>query len=137
MEGSRTTHCVACCPPHPISERQVAELQSILSHKQPDTELDMWRYLLTCGHDRAGTVHSSYRTGFPGPVLGVMPCKECAVDRGVVSQELIGPLVSPETAEQRRASVDWQKETTAARREVAAKRNELAAAERRLKNLER
>lgn len=52
MSGSRTTHCGYCCPPPPLSKKQMESIQSIFKNAgRPDpAELDTWRLSLTCEH---------------------------------------------------------------------------------------
>ena len=49
VSGSRTTHCGFCCPPPPLSDKQIEAIAAILtSASRPEpAELDTWRLALT------------------------------------------------------------------------------------------
>jgi hypothetical protein len=133
LSGSRSTHCMHCCPPPPIPDGAAENLARILSVKTPDTQLDRWRCTLTCGHTIDGTVHEEHRKTHRAS--GVRQCPTCDEQRGVVAVEYLGPLITPENAETRRRETARKAELDAARGEVANRKKGLAEAERRVRDL--
>jgi hypothetical protein len=84
LSGSRSYHCFNCCPPHPMSQSQIAQIAAILrSHEPKPEELDTWRLTLTCKHSVDRTMHHSNRTW----TTGVVDCATCGTHRGVVEAE--------------------------------------------------
>jgi hypothetical protein len=58
MSGHRATHCGYCCPPPPLSERQIEHISQILSTARTDKkDLDDWDLTLTCDHVVRRTQH--------------------------------------------------------------------------------
>lgn len=87
MSGSRSLHCGYCCPPPPLSERQLDEITRILRASRPDpTGLRTWRLTLTCDHVLDATRHESHREW----AVNVRHCRACAQPRGVVTAVPLG-----------------------------------------------
>lgn len=72
MSGSRAMHCGYCCPPPPLSDRQMERLGMLLRASRPDpAELRTWRLTLTCDH--VSTSRSTSHTGNGRPTCGTAP----------------------------------------------------------------
>ena len=88
ISGHRTTHCGYCCPPPPLSDRQIEQIARILSSADMRTQdQDAWDLTLTCGHIVRRTQHrdhARYATGVTG-------CPACGTRRGVVTAQRTGP----------------------------------------------
>lgn len=106
MSGSRTTHCGYCCPPPPLSKKQIEGIQSILTNAgRPDPrELDAWRLSLTCEHVVDKTQHSS-NTCWSGSTTF---CTECSQTRGLMTSEKLPPSPVRYAAESRRLVCEIQ-----------------------------
>lgn len=130
MSGSRTIHCGFCCPPPPLSERQIQDISTILaSAARPDpAELDTWRLTLTCEHTINKTQHHMTTNWSASTVH----CPECEQTRGVVISEKM-----PASAA-RRAREDKQltTEVEIASRELDKHQKKAEAANRRLERLQ-
>jgi len=133
LAGSRTRHCMQCCPPPALPDDAVERVHRILLHETPEIQLDEWRSTLTCGHSNLAKVHESNRRSYHAS--GVTYCPKCETHRGVVAVEYLGPVVSPETVETRRQAAAREADLDAARREVADRKKALAEAERRVRQL--
>ncbi|MGW5200771.1 hypothetical protein [Streptomyces spiralis] len=81
VSGSRTQHCGYCCPPPPMSEKQVKAIAEILSSREPDKrDLDDWDLTLTCDHTVRRTQHRDHQRYS----TSVVQCPTCGEQRGVV-----------------------------------------------------
>ena len=131
MAGSRTTHCSFCCPPPPLSERQIQKIKAILtSSPRPDPgDLDRWTLTLTCDHVVEKRQHSSNRAWSQS----VEHCPTCDRTRGVVTKERLLSGSIQQVAEHDQA----QEELTHARQERDRLHGEAEAARRRVSRLER
>ncbi|MBC6463343.1 hypothetical protein [Actinomadura sp. HBU206391] len=91
MGGSRTHHCGFCCPPPPLSQRQIEAISKILvpavARRTTKDDLDDWDLTLTCDHVVRVQAHRSNRHYS----ARVLDCPECNDRRGVVTQQRIGP----------------------------------------------
>lgn len=135
MSGSRTTHCSFCCPPPPLSDKQIQAIRAILaSTSSPNpTDLDTWRLTLTCDHTIDKTQHSSNTYWSAATVT----CPTCDQTRGVISSDMLPPNAARLTAERHRLTVKLdqaraeyehrQKKTDTARRLVEELEAELLA----------
>jgi hypothetical protein len=107
VQGSRTTHCGFCCPPPPLSEKQIKEIGVILGSFRPadPASLATWQLALTCGHTIEKTQHRShsYWSG------SVTDCSDCQQIRGVVTAEKLPSSSADEAAEQSRRADDLSK----------------------------
>ena len=110
MDGSRATHCGFCCPPVPLSDRQIEELARLLQSFGPTDPADLvtWHLALTCEHQVDHQVHQSQSYWS----RSVVPCPECGVDRGVVESR----RQAPEEREQAQERTRLAKELASARR---------------------
>jgi hypothetical protein len=126
LAGSRTWHCRACCPPPPLSIRQVEELgRLVASIKTTAADMDNWELLLTCGHR---LVRSQHRENQSWP-WRVVDCPQCSSRHGVVTAERTGPVI---------AAAQWQRLTadlTEARALLERRRRGVAQAEQRVRDL--
>jgi len=131
MAGSRTTHCSFCCPPPPLSERQIQKIKAILtSSPRPDpADLDTWTLTLTCDHVVEETQHSSNRSWY----RSVEHCPTCDRTRGVVTAERLLNGGVQQVAEHHQA----QEELTQARQERDRLHSEAEAARKMVSRLER
>jgi len=92
LSGHRTTHCFYCCPPPPMSTRQIEKLEQIFSSvhphaRVPTADLDAWDLALTCDHVVRRTQHRDRdRYG-----IAVTDCPACGRRRGVVTARRVGP----------------------------------------------
>lgn len=58
LSGHRTEHCGYCCPPPPMSGRQIEQISQILSSARMRKEdQDDWDLTLTCEHTVRRTQH--------------------------------------------------------------------------------
>lgn len=108
MAGSRTLHCMDCCPPNPLSDKQIERMSNILGPKPDPADLDVWELALTCGHTARTTVH---RTG--SPTKGAVQCNECGGELfGIVTTAKVGPAteVDPPAEEEHRPQQPKQKQ---------------------------
>ncbi|MCO7221513.1 hypothetical protein [Klenkia sp. PcliD-1-E] len=81
MSGSRAMHCGYCCPPPPLSDRQMERLGMLLRASRPDSaELRTWRLTLTCDHVIDVQQHKSHGQW----TTNVRHCRTCDQTRGVV-----------------------------------------------------
>ena len=131
MAGSRTTHCSFCCPPPPLSERQIQKIKAILTpSRRPDpADLDTWTLTLTCDHVVEKRQHSSNRSWY----RSVEDCQTCDRTRGVVTAERVPNGSVQQVAEHHQA----QEELTHARQERDRLHGEAEAARRKVSRLER
>ncbi|MGN6330319.1 MAG: hypothetical protein ACTHOD_01550 [Motilibacteraceae bacterium] len=84
MSGSRALHCGYCCPPPPLSERQLERLSTLLRASRPDSaELRTWRLTLTCDHVIDVQQHKSHAEW----TTNVRHCPTCKQTRGVVTAD--------------------------------------------------
>jgi hypothetical protein len=83
MSGSRTVHCGSCCPPPPLSNRQIEAIGAILvGAGSPDpAQLDTWRLTLTCDHVIDRTQHASNSHWNSSTTQ----CPNCHRTRGIVN----------------------------------------------------
>jgi hypothetical protein len=89
MGGHRALHCGYCCPPPPLSDRQLEKIALIFSSARVRTEnLDSWDLTLTCGHAVRRAQHRD-RHRF---ALHVTDCPACQRRRGVVAAQRVGPV---------------------------------------------
>ena len=130
MAGSRTTHCSFCCPPPPMSERQIQQIKALLtSSRCPDpADLDTWTLTLTCDHVVEKT-HSSNRFWY----RSVEDCQTCDRTRGIVTAERAPDRNVQQVAEHHQA----QEELTHARQERDRLHRQAEAARRKVRRLER
>jgi hypothetical protein len=84
ISGSRSTHCSYCCPPPPLSKRQVEQLASLLSQPVDPRELATWWLVLTCDHIVERWQH---RTHDRWSSLPVVECPTCGRHRGIVTAD--------------------------------------------------
>lgn len=128
MSGSRTTHCGFCCPPPPLSEKQIEAISEILGRHRPNPdELDTWQLTLTCDHTIDKTQHSSHIYWSSSTAA----CPTCQQTRGIVRSEKLPPDAIRQAAEDRRLAVEI--ETAQRKHERLQKSAE--AARRRLEKL--
>jgi hypothetical protein len=93
ISGHRATHCGYCCPPPPMSERQIDEVRRLLcSGKAGKKDLDDWDLTLTCGH----VVRRSQHRDHDRYTTRVTDCPACGFRRGVVHAQRVGPTDDPE-----------------------------------------
>jgi hypothetical protein len=132
MAGSRTTHCSFCCPPPPLSEGQIQQINAILtsSHPPDPADLDAWTLTLTCDHVVEKSQHRSNRTWS----RSVEECPTCDYTRGVVTAERVLDGRVQQVAEHHKAQ---EEELTHARQERDRLHSEAEAARRKVSRLER
>jgi hypothetical protein len=135
LSGHRTTHCFYCCPPPPMSARQIEKLGQIFSsaraHARVRTEdLDAWDLTLTCDHVVRRTQHRDHdRYG-----MAVTDCPTCGRRRGVVTARRVGSAddKSGQVARDRLAA-----ELAEARVKLDKQRKAVMATEHRIADLTR
>ncbi|MGO1510427.1 MAG: hypothetical protein ACTHW4_07630 [Actinomycetales bacterium] len=104
VSGSLTMHCMKCCPPPPLSPRQIEELSRIFSRPTPPHELMRWKLRLYCGHVVTKTSHYTHKT-LHAAFTGSTSCHECGLDPAtIVDGEAIGlagerPIAPPQPAQ--------------------------------------
>jgi hypothetical protein len=132
MSGSRATHCGYCCPPNPMSERQIQKIRRILggSVQTKKKDLDDWDLTLTCDHVVRRTQHrdhDQYSTH-------VVDCPACGARRGVVQTERVGPTEDlDELVQKERLTIEIQ----SAKAKLERQRKSAGATERRIDELTR
>ena len=130
MSGSRTIHCMFCCPPPPLSDKQISQIRAILTGTgSPDpADLDTWRLTLTCDHTIEKTQHSSNRHWSASTVT----CTTCDRTRGIINSEKLRPNPARHAAEHHRLTVELDR----ARVEYERHQKRADSARRRVDNLE-
>lgn len=89
LSGHRAIHCGYCCPPPPLSDRQIEQIAQILSSARVrKKDLDAWDLMLTCGHVVRRTQHCEHDRYS----ARVADCPERGARRGVVTSERVGPV---------------------------------------------
>lgn len=129
LSGHRATHCGYCCPPPPISDRQIERIRQILfSARVRNEDLDAWQLTLTCGHVVRRAQHRDHHTC----TARVADCPECGMRRGVVTADRTGPMDdrSGQVARQRLAA-----ELQVAQARLDRQRKAVEATERRIAEL--
>jgi hypothetical protein len=128
LAGHQSTHCGYCCPPPPLSDRQVEQMAQILSSARLRTQdLDAWDLTLTCGH----VVRRTQRRDHDRYAIGVTDCPECGSRRGVVASERTGSADKPGQASQDRLAAAL----TAAKAKLDRQRAAMQASERAVADL--
>ncbi|MFC5180774.1 hypothetical protein [Actinomadura harenae] len=95
IEGSLTTHCGKCCPPPPLSPRQIEKIGRILGPPKQSHELMRWRLRLYCGHMVEKQAHYTHKTLHSAFTVST-PCPECGLDPAtIVDAEAIGLVEEP------------------------------------------
>lgn len=124
------THCGYCCPPPPLSEKQLEDISRIMSGwKKPDPrELATWELSLTCDHSVQRQIHKSNTYWSPS----VVDCPECGEARGVVESTRL-PAPDYEAIEQEEQR---QKDLQVAKRELAKLQREVKAVQKRIAALD-
>jgi hypothetical protein len=93
LSGHRATHCGYCCPPPPMSDRQIGQISQILASAQVRKEdLDDWDLTLTCDHIVRRTQHRDHDQY----TMRVADCPACGTRRGVVTAQRAGPTDDPD-----------------------------------------
>lgn len=131
MSGHRTAHCSYCCPPPPLSARQIVQVGRILSGGVRREDLDAWDLTLTCDHVVRHTQHRDYRDRCS---TSVTTCPACGRGRGVVTARRVGPADDPsgQVAQERLTA-----ELAKAQAKLDKQRNAVKATERRIADLAR
>jgi hypothetical protein len=128
LDGHRTLHCGYCCPPPPLSPRQVDRLSQIFSFPRRPEDQDAWDLELTCGHTVRRTQHHDHDRYS----ARVVECPMCEQRRGVISAERIGPAGYSD----RQVSYDrLATELSAAQAKLDKQRRATAATERKVAEL--
>jgi len=129
VSGSRTAHCGYCCPPPPLSEKQIEAILSIFaSASRPNpAELDTWRLALTCGYVIDKTQHSSSTYW----CASTTHCSTCGQTPGIVTSEKLPPSPARHAAEHRHLAMKLDE----ARREYERHQQKADAARRRIDKL--
>jgi hypothetical protein len=128
MAGHQSTHCGYCCPPPPLSDRQVEQIAQILSSARACTQdLDAWNLRLTCGHVVRRTQHHDHDRY----AIGVTDCPDCGSRRGVVTSERIGSADKPRQATEDRLAAAL----AAAKAKLDRQRAAIQASERAVADL--
>ncbi|WP_448810379.1 hypothetical protein [Agromyces bauzanensis] len=130
MAGSQAIHCCNCCPPPPMSPRQIEGISAILRSALPakSSEQDTWQLLLTCEHVIEKTQHYTNRDW----TSRTATCGECRTTRGIVTATRISDAESRirEAAAKRSAELQRARNDVARLEEAAqAAREELRALE--------
>jgi hypothetical protein len=129
ISGHRATHCGYCCPPPPMSKRQIDEVRRLLSSGKADKkDLDDWDLTLTCDH----VVRRSQHRDHEGCTTRVAGCPACGLHRGVVHAQRVGPTDDPEgRVHKERLATELQSATAKLERQ----RKAISATEDRLAEL--
>jgi hypothetical protein len=138
IEGSRLTHCCFCCPPPPLSPKQVESIARIfasVSRQERKKDLDTWDLTLRCGHVVPYIQHrdNAYVSAH------VVDCQDCGERRGVVSSERVGPAYRDDGTIREHASADRERlaqEVAAAEAKLARQQKNAAATQRRITELQ-
>lgn len=107
MSGSRATHCSFCCPPPPLSAKQVERIVAIFAstRRKNPAELDTWRLTLTCDHavDKTQHVSNTYWSS------QVTDCPTCQCLRGIITAERLPLNQARRHAEHRRLTIELER----------------------------
>lgn len=99
MQGSRTLHCGYCCPPPPMSDKQIERISRFFASVNSEAQkrnLVYWDLTLTCDHVVRVTQHRDYDYYS----ARVVNCPTCGARRGVVQTHRIGPTESGSTGDE-------------------------------------
>ncbi|GAA2293767.1 hypothetical protein SVIO_072560 [Streptomyces violaceusniger] len=111
ISGSRGTHCGFCCPPPPMSPKQLEKLARLLaswpSREERKKALDTWDLTLRCDHVVPHIQHREHSH----VSARVVDCPECGECRGVVSSERVGPAYRDDGTIRERAAADRERLT--------------------------
>lgn len=129
MSGSRQLHCGFCCPPPPLSPRQIEDLTKLMAGwKKPDPkEMDTWELTLRCDH----AVHKVMNHSNQHVYASVVDCPGCGEPRGILAAER---LQTPERTA-RADAAERERELRKAQRELARLRREARTVEERIAGL--
>ncbi|WP_316739064.1 hypothetical protein [Streptomyces sp. MK7] len=139
VDGSRVTHCCFCCPPPPLSAKQIEGIAKIFasmpSREERKKDLDTWDLTLRCEHVVPYIQHrdNAYVSA------RVVDCPDCGERRGVVSSERVGPAYSDDGTIREHAAADRERlgqELAAAEAKLARQRKNAAATQRRITELQ-
>jgi hypothetical protein len=126
MNGHRATHCGYCCPPPPLSERQIEQISRIFSSaKTEKKDLDGWNLTLTCDHVVPHTHHRDHDRY----TTRVVDCPPCGSRRGVVRAQRVGPADDPGGRIQKERQTA---ELQSAKAKLERQRKDIAATELRI-----
>jgi hypothetical protein len=129
IAGSRTEHCMDCCPPPPMSPEQTKQvagiLANILANATDRSDLDVWRLTLSCGHLIEQTAHRSHDRF----TTSVHDCPECQQRRAHIAAERLGPAT---VASEHRVDARQAREVEAAQTELRRAEARLAKAQERV-----
>lgn len=130
MADSRTAHCGFCCPPPPLSDKQIESIRAIFKRagRLDPVDLDTWRLTLTCEHVIDKSQHHTHTYWSSSTVH----CPKCGQTRGIVTSEKLPASAARRGAENKRPTAELEK----ARRELDKHQKKTAAAKRRLEKLE-
>nr|WP_134003116.1 hypothetical protein [Streptomyces sp. 846.5] len=139
IDGSRVTHCGICCPPPPMSPKQIEKLYKLLSSMTPPEErkkeLDAWNLTLRCDHVVPFIQHRSNTY----VSTSVVDCPECEARRGVVSREHVGPAYNDDGTSRQRDSAQQEqlaRELAAITAKLARQQRTAAATQRRIDEIQ-
>lgn len=130
MADSRTAHCGFCCPPPPLSDKQIGSIRAIFERagRPNPADLDTWQLTLTCDHVVDKTQHHTNTYWSASTVH----CPECGQTRGIVISEKPPAAPARRAAEHKRLTT----ELGVARRELDKHQKRADTARRRLDKLE-
>ncbi|TMR37258.1 hypothetical protein [Actinomadura geliboluensis] len=131
IQGSRTLHCGYCCPPHPLSHRQIEHISRIFASVKSEVrkrDLDDWDLTLTCDHMVRVTQHRDHDYYS----RRVVDCPTCSARRGVVQAHRIGPT---DDAEGRVRTARLVEELQAAEAKLERQNKAITKTQRRIEEL--
>jgi hypothetical protein len=131
MQGSRTLHCGYCCPPPPLSHKQIEQISRIFSSAKSDVrkrDLDDWDLTLTCDHVVRVTQHRDHDYYS----FRVVDCPTCGARRGVVQTHRIGPT---DDTKGRVRTARLAEELQAAKAKLERQNKSIAKTQRRIQEL--
>jgi hypothetical protein len=104
VSGSRVMHCSFCCPPPPLSPKQIERLAEFFTNRPSSNrkDLDAWGLTLTCGHVVEYIQHRDHSY----VSTSVVDCPECHDRRGVVRSDRRGPARQPEQLGRERSATE-------------------------------
>ncbi|OIJ96670.1 hypothetical protein BIV25_17070 [Streptomyces sp. MUSC 14] len=138
ISGSRAAHCCFCCPPPPMSPKQIERLDRLIaswpSREERKKDLDTWNLTLRCDHVVPHIQHRDHTY----VSTHVVDCPECGERRGVVSSERVGPAYSDDGTIRERSAAARERlaqDLSAAEAKLARQQKNAVATQRRITEL--
>ena len=140
ISGSRTRHCMRCCPPPPWGPAQIEKIARLVaswpSAEERKKDQDAWELTLTCDHTVRHTQHRDHSY----VSAAVVACSECGERRGVVQSVRMGSACNDAASEAERAVADRERlagELAAAQQKLRREERKAEATRRRIEEMQK